>query len=108
MECKTVRVKPWSPDQGDYVVINESDYDPDKHGPLIAPPPPVPVAPMVPPPPKAPDPLANLAPNWRDAMKVGELKALAQAVSGRAVENREQAKTVIEDALAARAQMASS
>lgn len=28
---KTVKIKPTSPDQGEYVVINESDFDPDIH-----------------------------------------------------------------------------
>jgi hypothetical protein len=103
MECETVRVAPWSKDQGDYVVINKSEYDPEKHGPVMIPPPPVAVAPLSPPPPPAaPDPLASLAPNWRDSMSAKEMKAFAQAITGRAVENREQAVTVIDDALKAR------
>jgi hypothetical protein len=28
---KTVNVKPWGKDQGDFVVINEEDFDPSKH-----------------------------------------------------------------------------
>ena len=28
---KTIKVKPWGKDQGDHVVINESDYDPKVH-----------------------------------------------------------------------------
>lgn len=28
---ETVTVKPWSKDQGDYVVINQSDFDKEKH-----------------------------------------------------------------------------
>lgn len=28
---KTVKVKPWSKDQGEYVVINESDFNPTIH-----------------------------------------------------------------------------
>jgi len=27
----TIQVKPWSDDQGDYVLINEEDFDADKH-----------------------------------------------------------------------------
>jgi hypothetical protein len=27
----TIKVKPWSPDQGDHVLINASDFDPEKH-----------------------------------------------------------------------------
>jgi hypothetical protein len=105
MECKTVRIKSTDPTtQGEFVLINESDYDPEKHGPVMIPPPPVAVAPLSPPPPAAaPDPLASLAPNWRDSDVSKEMKAFAQAITGRAVENREQAVTVIDDALKARA-----
>jgi hypothetical protein len=104
MECKTVRIKSTDPTtQGEFVLINESDYDPEKHGPVMIPPPPVAVAPMMPPPAAViTHPLDFLAPNWRDAMKASDMKALAQAVTGRAVENREQAKAVIEEALKAR------
>lgn len=28
---KTIKVKPWGADQGDHVVINESDFDPSVH-----------------------------------------------------------------------------
>jgi hypothetical protein len=31
MEIKTVKVKPWDPEQGDHVVINEADFDPKVH-----------------------------------------------------------------------------
>lgn len=27
----TVRVMPWSPDQGEYVLIDAADYDPARH-----------------------------------------------------------------------------
>jgi hypothetical protein len=30
-EPKTIKVKPWGKDQGDHVIINESDFDPDFH-----------------------------------------------------------------------------
>lgn len=30
-DIATVKVKPWSPDQGDFVLINESDFDPEVH-----------------------------------------------------------------------------
>ena len=30
-QMKTVKVKPWSKDQGDYVLINELDFDPKIH-----------------------------------------------------------------------------
>ncbi|NLS03614.1 hypothetical protein HGP14_09610 [Rhizobium sp. P32RR-XVIII] len=28
---ETMKVKPWSEDQGDHVLINKADFDPDKH-----------------------------------------------------------------------------
>lgn len=28
---QTMKVKPWSEDQGDHVLINARDFDPDKH-----------------------------------------------------------------------------
>lgn len=28
---KTIKVKPWADDQGDYVLINEDDFDAAKH-----------------------------------------------------------------------------
>lgn len=28
---KTLNVKPWGKDQGDFVVINEEDFDPSRH-----------------------------------------------------------------------------
>jgi hypothetical protein len=28
---QTMKVKPWSDDQGDHVLINVDDFDPDKH-----------------------------------------------------------------------------
>lgn len=28
---KTIQVKPWGQDQGDYVIINEEDFDPKVH-----------------------------------------------------------------------------
>ena len=31
MDLKTIKVKPWGDGQGDFVVINESDFDPDRH-----------------------------------------------------------------------------
>lgn len=31
MSNKTLKVKPWGEDQGDFVVINEADFDPDLH-----------------------------------------------------------------------------
>jgi hypothetical protein len=60
----------------------------------IAPPPP-------PPPPGAPDPLANLPEDWKNEHGA-RLKSIAFAVSGRTVENKDQAIQVIEQALVAR------
>ena len=54
----------------------------------------------LPPPPPPVDPLANLAPDWRNRPDV---KDIAAAVGGRAVENKKQAIEVIEAALAKRA-----
>lgn len=31
MSNKTLKVKPWGEGQGDFVVINEADFDPDLH-----------------------------------------------------------------------------
>lgn len=31
MELKVIKVKPWGEEQGDFVLINETDFDPDKH-----------------------------------------------------------------------------
>lgn len=31
MECPIIKIKPSSPEQGEFVVINESDFDPAKH-----------------------------------------------------------------------------
>lgn len=36
MEIKTMRVKPWGVEQGDFVVINEADFNPELHTPLDA------------------------------------------------------------------------
>lgn len=32
-EIKTMKVKPWGKNQGDYVIINEDDFDPERHTP---------------------------------------------------------------------------
>lgn len=31
MQVETVKVKPWGEEQGDHVVINKADFDPEKH-----------------------------------------------------------------------------
>lgn len=31
MDDNVIKVKPWGKDQGDYVLINESDFDEKKH-----------------------------------------------------------------------------
>ncbi|MBZ9600745.1 hypothetical protein [Phyllobacterium chamaecytisi] len=41
----TIRVKPWSDDQGDFVIINEADFDPKFHELLDAAPATKPAAP---------------------------------------------------------------
>lgn len=30
-DCPTVKINPVSPEQGDYIIINETDFDPKKH-----------------------------------------------------------------------------
>lgn len=101
MPCPTVRIKSKNPEQGDFVVINASDYDAATMTLFeIPPPPPAPPAPP-PPAPAAPDALAKLGANWRDG-DVAEMRAIAAAISGRAVDNKDQAVAVIEAALKAK------
>lgn len=92
----TVKVK-----SGDsFAIINECDFVEGQHErivdapPVIAPPP-------LEPPPAPPSPLDGLAKDWADKSPTEDLKRIAAAVSGRAVENRKQAIDVIEQALAA-------
>lgn len=99
---KTVKIKATDPEQGEFVVINESDFDPTVHERVepvaVVPPPPA----LAPPPPPAADPLAALAKDWQTG-DAAELKRIAAAVNGgRAVENKAQAVQVINAALAAR------
>lgn len=35
--CPTIKVKPWSKDQGEYVEINSADFDPEIHTAFDAP-----------------------------------------------------------------------
>lgn len=96
--CPVVKIKPSHPSQGDFVEINESDFDPTKHERFVEPPP-VRVA-AVPPPPVSPvNPLDSLGKNWRDR---DDLRMIAASVIGRTVENKRQAIEVIEAALKAR------
>lgn len=46
--CPVIRVKPWSKDQGDFVEINFSDFDPAVHTVVAGESEPVPEAPVVP------------------------------------------------------------
>lgn len=104
MECKTIKIKSSHPaSQGAFVEINEGDFDEAKgHERYIdAPPASVPPPPVLDAPPGPVDPLAGLAADWRDK-PTEDVKALAFAIDGRAVENREQAIAVIEAALAQR------
>lgn len=60
-------------------------------------------APAVPPPPgPPPNPLDGLSEDWKSQGGPDELKKIAAALSGRAMDNREQAVAVIEAALIAR------
>jgi hypothetical protein len=103
--CPTVTVKATDPEQGEFIVINKSDYDAAEPGtyemfvlPLLPPPGPPPVAAGSVP----PGPLDALGSDWQNG-DVAEMKAIAAAVSGRAVDNKAQAIEVIDAALVARA-----
>lgn len=80
--------------QGDYVVIEEKDFDESKGHVRFVPPPPV----MVPAPPAAPVVESGIPADWRK--KSGpDLQALAASLSGgRMPENKEQAVAMIEAA----------
>lgn len=95
--CATIRVKAWHPSQGAFVEINAFDFDAARHEryDVALPPPPVPLSP---PPAPPPNPLANLPRNWRDG-KTAALRELAERVTGRTPETREQAVQMIEAAL---------
>lgn len=98
--CAVVRVNSSHPSQGAFVEINASDFDPTRHTlytgtePLVAP---TLAPPLVAPP--APNALANLPKDWRNA-KTSALREMAEKVVGRTPENREQAIQMIEAALA--------
>lgn len=100
--CPTVKVKPWGENQGDFVDVNQSEYDLDPSKfelfipPLMPPPGPAPVTVTAP-----PSPLDALGADWKNG-DIGEMKAIAAAITGRAVENKDQAVAVIEAALAAK------
>jgi len=99
MVCPTVKVQ-----SGDsFAIINESDFDPKVHKKFAEPavPPPPPPGNVPPPPPVVADPLKDLPNNWPQ-MDISKLKGVAAAVSGRTVENKQQAIQVIEAALKAR------
>lgn len=72
------------------------------YGELVVPLNPTASLPPPPPPGPPPSPLDGLAANWKSQSGADELKKIAAAVSGRSVDNREQAVAVIEAALAAR------
>lgn len=95
--CPVVRVKSWHPSQGDFVEINESDFNPEKYERYTAvPPPPVVPPPSVTPPSVVPHPaLANLPRDWRN-QKTAWLREFVEKMSGRTPETREQAIQMIE------------
>ena len=97
----TVKIKSDRP-KG-YRVINESGFDPKVHERFDEPPapPPPPFVPPAPPPPV--DPLADLPADWSTKLSADQLKSIAVAATGRAVENRKQAIEVITEELAKRA-----
>lgn len=92
----TVRVKSEKAPGGN-VLINESEFDPEKHELFTdVVPPPVPPPPVVP---KAPPAaLANLPKNWRNE-KTQWLRETAEKACGRMPETREQAVHMIEAGL---------
>jgi hypothetical protein len=94
----TVRVLPSHPSQGDFVEINASDFDAAVHTLYTASLPPSPLPPLSPPPGPPPHPLANLPKNWREKPP-GELRMLAESVTGRTPENRAQAIALIEQSI---------
>lgn len=83
-----------------------STYDRERltalFAPVVSAAPPVPVAVPPPPPGPPPNPLDGLSEDWKTQSGTDELKKTAATISGRAVENREQAVAVIEAALVAR------
>jgi hypothetical protein len=100
----TIKIKSTHPPtQGDFVEINESDFDPAKHERYEAPPA-APVDPV-----KSTgddldvtgDPLASLPADWRDAAGRGitKLKAIAEAVTGRTPADKVEAVAMIDEAL---------
>jgi hypothetical protein len=92
----TVRVKSeMAP--GGHMIMNKSDFDPNVHELFtdqVLPPPPY----LPPPPPVTHAALANLPKNWRNE-KTAWLRNLAEKVSGRTPEDRDQAIQVIESEL---------
>jgi len=95
--CPTVLIKT----AAGPVRINESDFDPKLHERDDTPLPPPPPSVLPPPPPVQQNPLDALSVDWREA-PASKLKALAQGISGRNPEDKKQAVTMIEQALAAR------
>lgn len=96
----TVRVKAWGKGQGDFVDINESDFDPKVHERVVDVPPPPP--PPLPPPPPPPHPLDGLPKDWRTSRQFNRRAFAASVSDGRTPENDKQAVEMIEAALAAR------
>lgn len=91
--CPVVRIKSSHPaSQGDFIEINKADFDESKH--VLHVEVPLPPPPVLPPPPPA-GPLANLPKNWRDG-KTSALRELAEKVTGRTPETREQAVQMVE------------
>lgn len=96
----TVRVKSDTA-PGGHVIMNKSDFNPDVHEVFTDPvlPPPF-FPPFLPPPLSNVHPaLANLPKNWRNE-KTAWLRNVAEKVTGRTPEDREQALAAIDAALA--------
>lgn len=95
MDPKTIKIKPSHPSQGDYVLINESDFDASIHEKFD--PAAVPTKPA-----EAPPNVIEIPENWAD-LPWAEMKKLANAVAPEKVFNKDDAVAAIEAELARRA-----
>ena len=97
--CPTVAIK-WNT-VGDHLIINECDFDPAEHEiwtpPTVTIPPPLPPLPPLPKPPVHPA-LADLPDDWR-SQSAKWLRGVAEKVTGRTPETKEQAIEMIAAAL---------
>lgn len=95
--CPTVKIVSEDPEHGGFIVINKADFDAELHTKFDEPPPPPPA--MLPPVPRANPLLAKLGANWETR---SDLRKIAEAHTGRAVQNNKEAVEVLKAALAAK------